>query len=163
MAFEQRVARSFEEQAMGRDCRRNAVIVAGKAGAGLKCIDQCQNARAFDYLVSVAADLAGERNEYAMNLSLLFFNEAHEFVVLLDGFERLNIDCLPGGTGAVDDAADAPLQLGTDGNNEAVAANGDEIFLGGAVAGELAESGAEGLLDQALLSLLITANPVELR
>ena len=77
----------------------------------------------------VAADLAGERDEDAVNFGLLFFDEADQFVVLLDGFERLNVDGLTGGTGAVDDAGDAALEFAADGNDEAVAADGDEVFL----------------------------------
>ena len=48
MPFEQRMAGGFEAQKIGRDGRRNAVVVAGKAGAGLQAIDQRQHARAFD-------------------------------------------------------------------------------------------------------------------
>ena len=55
--------------------------------------------------------------------------QADEFVVLLDGFKRLDIDGLPRGAGAVNHAGDAPLELGANGNHEAVAANGDEVFL----------------------------------
>ena len=80
----------------------------------------------------------GEGYKYAMNLGLLFFDEADQFVVLLDGFERLDENGLARGAGAVDNAGDAPLEFGANGNHEAVAADGDEIFLGCAVAGKLA-------------------------
>ncbi len=96
-----------------------------------------------------------------MNLGLLFFDEADEFVVLLDGFERLDVDGLAGGTGAVDDAGDAALELAADGDDEAVAADGDEVFLGGAVAGKLAQCGAKGFFDDALLALLLAADAAE--
>ena len=46
--FEQRMARGFEAQQIGRDGGGDAVIVAGKAGAGLQAVHQRENARAFD-------------------------------------------------------------------------------------------------------------------
>ena len=94
----------------------------------------------------VAAHLARERDKDAMNLGLLFFDQADQLVVLLDGFERLDVDRLPRRTGAVDHARDAPLELAAHGNDEAVAANGDEVFLRGAFAGELAQRGAQATL-----------------
>jgi len=62
-----------------------------------------------------SADHVGERDKDAMNLGLLFFDEADQLVVLLDGFKRLDVDCLARRTGAVNHARDAPLQLGADG------------------------------------------------
>ena len=76
---------------------RDAVVGAGEAGAGLQAIDERENARAFDERHGVAADLAGEGHEDAVNLGLLLFDEAHQFVVLLDGFERLDVNRLPRG------------------------------------------------------------------
>ena len=72
--FEQRMAGGFEAQKIGRDGWSHAVVIAGKAGAGLQAIDQRQNARAFDQSLSIAAHLAGERHEDAVNLGLLFFD-----------------------------------------------------------------------------------------
>ena len=162
MPFEQRMAGGFQAQQIGRNGRGHAVVVAGKAGAGLQAIDQRQHARAFDQAMSVAAHLAGERDKDAVNLGLLFFDQAHQFVVLLDGFQRLDVNRLPRGAGAVNHAADAPLQLGADGNDEAVAANGDEVFLGCAVLGELAQGGAQAFFDEPLLALLLAADAAQL-
>ena len=74
---------------------------------------------------------------------MLFFEEADEFVVLLDGFEWLDVDGLAGGAGSVDDAGDAAFLFGFDGDDEAVAADGDEVVLRLAVGGEAAQGGAE--------------------
>ena len=92
--------------------------------------------------------MSGERDEDAMDFGLLVFDEADEFVVLLDGFEGLDVDGLAGGTGAVNDAGDTALEFAADGNDEAVAANGDEVFLRGAFGGELAQRGAKGFFDE---------------
>jgi hypothetical protein len=108
--FEQRMAGGFEAQPIGRDGRGNAVVVAGEAGAGLQAVDQREHARA-STRPRIAADLARERDKDAMNLGLLFFDEADQLVVLLDGFERLDVDRLAGRAGAVDDAGDAALEL----------------------------------------------------
>ena len=63
----------------------------------------------------------------------------------------------------MNDTTDAPLQFRADGNHEAVAADGDEVILGCAVAGELAQRGAQAFFDEALLPLLIAANAAQLR
>ncbi len=98
-----------------------------------------------------------------MDLGLFFFEEADEFVVLLDGFERLDVDGLAGRAGAVNHAGDAALEFAAHGDDEAVAANGDEVFLRGAVGGELAQRGAEALFDDALLAFLLATNAAEFR
>ena len=61
----------------------------------------------------------------------------------------------------MDHAGDAALELGADGDDEAVAADGDDVVLRCAIGGKFAERGAEGLLDLALLALLIAANAAE--
>ena len=146
MLFKQGMPGGFEVEQVGTEVRRHAIVIAGKTGAGQQAVNQCQDARTLNKRSGVATHLAGERDKDAMNLGLLFFDEADQLVVLLDGFERLDVDRLAGGTGAVDDAGDAPLELAAHGNDEAVAADGDEVFLGGAVAGKLAQGGAEATL-----------------
>jgi hypothetical protein len=42
------MAGGFQAQQIGRNGRGHAVVVAGKAGAGLQAINQRQHARAFD-------------------------------------------------------------------------------------------------------------------
>ena len=53
----------------------------------------------------------------------------------------------------MDDAGDLAFELGFDGDDEAVAANGDEVILGAAAFGEAAERFAEALFDGAVLAL----------
>ncbi len=153
--FKQRMAGGLKVEAAGRDGGGYTLVVAGKAGAGLQGIYQGEYARAFHKGFGITADHVSEGDEDAVDFSLFLFEKADELVVLLDGFEGLDVDGLAGGTGAVDDAGDAALELGANGNDEAVAADGDEVVLGGAVAGELAEGGAEALFDEALLALLL--------
>ena len=128
--FEQWVAGGFEIEPIGGDGGGDAVEVAGETGAGLQAVDQGEDAGAFDKAYGVSADLARESDEDAMDFGLLFLDEADQLVVLLDGFEGFDVHCLAGGAGAVDYAADAALELAADGDDEAVAADGDEVFLG---------------------------------
>ena len=61
------------------------------------------------------------------------------------------------------DAGDTALEFAADGNDEAVTTDGDEIFLRGAFSRELAQRGAKGFLDGALLALLLAPDAVEFR
>jgi hypothetical protein len=47
MPFEQRMAGGFEAQQIGRVLRGHAIVIAGKAGAGLQAVDQRKDARSF--------------------------------------------------------------------------------------------------------------------
>ena len=160
--FEQGMAGGLEAEEVGGEDGGDTVEVAGEAGAGEEAVDESEDASAVDEGLGEDADLASEGDKDAMDFSLFFFEEADELVVLLDGFEGFDVDGLAGRAGAMNDAGDAALELRADGDDEAVAANGDEVFLGGAVGGELAEGGAEGLFDDALLTLLVAADAVKL-
>ena len=90
-------------------------------------------------------------SEDAVDLALLVFEQADEFVVLLDGFQGFDEDGLAAGAGSVDDALDAAFLLGFHGDDEAVAADGDEFVLQGAAFGEAAQIAAQRVLDGAVL------------
>ena len=62
----------------------------------------------------------------------------------------------------MDDACDLAALLGLDGDGEAVATNGDELFLRCACVGERAKGTAEGVLDGAMLALEGAADAGEL-
>ncbi len=94
----------------------------------------------------------------AVDLALLVFEEADKFVVLLDGFQGLDEDGLAAGAGSVDDALDAALLLGFDGDDEAVAADGDQLVLQGVAFGEAAEIAAQRVLDGAALLFDLAAD-----
>ncbi len=123
------MAGGVQVELLGSDGGSDAVIVPGEAGAGDERIDESKNFGAFYEGCGVAADLAGEGDEDAVDFCLFFFDEADELVVLLDGFERFDVDSLPGGTDPVNDTGDAALEFAADGDDEAVAADGDEVFL----------------------------------
>ena len=96
-----------------------------------------------------------------MDFGLFIIEQADEVVVLLDGFERFHEDGLSAGTGSVDDALDAALLFDFDRNDEALAADGDELVLDGAAFGQFAEVAAERFLDLAFLFFDFAANAAE--
>ena len=96
-----------------------------------------------------------------MNFGQLFFEQADQFVVLLDGFEGLDENGLAAGAGAVHDALHAALLFDFDGDDEAFAADGDEFVLHGAAFGEAAQISAQGFLNRAALFFDLAANARE--
>ena len=93
-----------------------------------------------------------------MHLGLLVFEQAHQFVVQLDGLQRLDVYRLAAGAGAVHHARHAALELRLHRNDKALAANRDQVFLRRALAGEAAQRRAQAALDRALLSLHLAAD-----
>src|SRR6185312_5446594 len=101
----------------------------GKAGAGQQAINERKHARAGGQALRVHAHLPRESDENTMDFRLLFLEEADELVVLLDGFKRFHINRLSRRAGAVNDAGDTALKLAAHGNDEALAADGDDVVL----------------------------------
>ena len=97
-----------------------------------------------------------------MDLGLLFIEEAHQFVVLFDGFKRLDEHGLAAGRRAVSHALHAAALLDLDRNDEAVSADGDQFVLHGAVVGEAAQIRLERSLDSAALALDVAADAGQL-
>src|SRR5581483_7902235 len=60
-------------------------------------------------------------------------------------------------------AGDTALELAAHRDDETLAADGDEIILRGTFAGKFAQRGAQALLDETLLPLLLPAEAVQLR
>ncbi len=104
------------------------------------------------------ADALRHFQQDAVNLGQFFFQQAHEFVVLLDGFQGLDEDGLAAGTGAVDDSLHAAFLLDLHGDDEAFAADGDEFVLHGAAFGEAAEISTERFLNRAALFFDLAAD-----
>ena len=111
----------------------------------------------------VTGHLPRERDKDAVNLFLLLLDEAHQFVVLLDGLERFYINRLPRGTGSVNHARHAPLQLRAHRYHEALAANRNQFFLCCAFTRKFAQRRAQAFLNHSLLALLLATDAVELR
>ena len=108
---------------------RYAVVVFGEAGFGELEFEFGQDVGGGQDRVGVFSDLARHLQQDAMDLGLLFIQQADQFVVLLDGFERLDKDGLSAGTGAVNYALHAAFLLDFYRDDETLAADGDEFVL----------------------------------
>ncbi len=97
-----------------------------------------------------------------MNLGEFFIQQADQFVVLLDGFERLDEDGLSAGTGAVHYALHAAFLLDFDRDHETLAADGDQFVLHGSAFGEFPQVAAQRFLYLTLLLFDFTANTAQL-
>ena len=115
------------------------------------------------WIAAASAPARGSWRRGCDESRLLFIEQANQLVVLLDGLERLDEDGLPGGGGAVDDAGNLAFELGLDRDDEAVAADGDELVLGAAVVAQAAQRASQALLDGAVLAVDRAPDAAELR
>src|SRR5271170_6412743 len=105
--------------------RPNALKILGEARTDHQRFDDSQDLRSLADHLRLRANLAGHGEEDAMDLRLFLFKEPHQFVVLLDCFQWLDIYSLPAGTCAVHNSGNTAFRLGLDRNHEALAANRD--------------------------------------
>ena len=119
--------------------RRGALVLFCEARPRLQRIHFRQDRGARRECLRLARDLARHLHEDAMDLGLLLIEQADQLVVLLDGLERLNVDRLAAAAGAVHHAGNAPLPLRFHRDDEALAADGDQVFLRRAFTGESAQ------------------------
>jgi hypothetical protein len=98
-----------------------------------------------------------------MDLRLLFVEQTYKFVVLLDGIERFDEYGLPGRGRTVNDSGNLAFKLGFDGDDEAVAADGDEVFLGTAAFAQAAQRFAQALFNRTVLAFYRSADTAKLR
>src|SRR5208283_2589311 len=149
------------EPSLGQS-HRDAVVVFSEAGFGELEFQFGQDVGSHQNRVGIFSDLARHLQEYAMNLGLFFVEQADQFVVLLDGFERLDKDGLSAGTGSVHYALDTAFLLDLYRDHEALAADGDEFILHGAPFGQLAQVAAQRFLNLPFLLFDFAANAAQL-
>ena len=101
-------------------------------------------------------------HQNAVDLSLFFFPQAYQLIVLLYGFERFDKHRLAAGTGAMHNALHAPFLLYLDRDNKAFIANRDQLFLHCSAFRKAPHIGAQGFLNRALLPLNVLANSSQL-
>ncbi len=142
--------------------RRSALVLLGEARSRLQRIDLGEYRGARSERHRLAGYLARHLDEDAVHLGLLLVEQADEFVVLLDRLERLDIYGLAAAAGAVHHTRDAALELCLHRDDEALAANRDEVFLRRALAGEAAQRLAQAALDGALLPLDLAADAAQI-
>src|SRR4029077_17174907 len=111
---------------------------------------------------TVLAQALGHLLQDTADLSLLFFQQTHEIVVLLNGFQRLDEHGLPAGAGAVHHTIYALALLSLYGDDKALTADGNEFILYGAAFCQAPQIAAQRFLDGALLFFYVTADAREL-
>ena len=140
------------------ESRRSALVLLGEARPRLQRIDLGEYRGSRSERHRLAGYLARHLDEDAVHFCLLFVEQADEFVILIDRLERLDIYGLAAAAGAVHHTRDAAFELCLHRNDEALAANRDEVFLCRALAGEAAQRLAQTALDGALLTLDLAAD-----
>ncbi len=105
----------------------------------------------------MTAQARGHLHQDAVDFAHLLFGEAHQFVVEVDGFQRLDEQGMAAGTGAVNDAIQLAALPGDYRDHEALVANGDELLLEHAFLAMRAEEAFERILNGFLLPLDVAA------
>ena len=126
----------MDAAALGRGARihidyhwPHTLIIASKARFGKLQLNFRKNIEGCLQCLGVFGDACGHLKQNAMDLRILFLEEAHEFVVLFYGFKRLDKHCLSTGTGAVNDSIHAALLIRLHRDYEALTAYCDQLVL----------------------------------
>ena len=88
-----------------------------------------------------------------VHLAQFLFAHAHQFVVQIDGFERLDEQGVAAAAGAVNHSVYAPLAPCDHRNHEAIVPDGDEILLKRSILTMRAQEPLERFLNQMTLFL----------
>ena len=171
VAFEQRVASVVKRQPRAavatwsvllrivfKEANWNTTVVFGEACFGELQFQFGEHFGSCENRIGADADALRHLQQDAVNLGLFFVKQAHQFVVLLDGFERLDENGLPAGTGSVNHALDAAFLFDFDGNNETLATDGDQFVLDSAAFRQPAEITTQRFLNEAFLFFDIAAD-----
>jgi hypothetical protein len=145
-----------------RELGTDAIVVDGKTRLADLQLDLGHHVRCGGDGFTVLAQALGHFLQDAADLSLLFFQQTNEVIILLNGFQRLNEHGLSAGACAVNHAIDALALLSLNGNHEALTADGDKFILNGAAFRQPPQVAAQRFLDSALLLFHITADAREL-
>src|SRR6202035_4351887 len=97
----------------------------------------------------------------AQDLVLLFFAQANQLIVQVDGLERLDEERVSAAAGAVDDAVNLALLARDYRHHETIVAKRDELFLQCSVVVMSAQKSFERNLDLALLLVDIAAQALQ--
>ncbi len=134
--FQQRMPGLFENQgarSFGTQARDGAVELDGEFRFGEQQFQTTERRGGGPDLFCVRAEAAGEFTQQAVDLAKFFFFQMNQFIVEVNGFQRLDKHGGSAAAGSVDDAVDLALSSGDNRHNKAIVANGDEIFLQRAV------------------------------
>ena len=170
-AFGRLGAHTQLQQRMARILQRQRLAKAGRRAFQIErktCPDKVrfhlrQDARAERQRRGACGQRTRQHDQDAMNLGLLFIEQTHELVVLLDGFKRLDEHGRAARRRAVNDTWNAALELRLDRDDEALAAHGDDVFLRAAFLAQAVGGLAQAGLDGAMLRFHGPTNALQLR
>ncbi len=114
---------------IGAEAWNHAVEVTGEVGLCEQKFQLAHDVVRICDLVGVFAQPFGELAQNAVDLSPFLFLQPHQFVIQVDGFHRLDKQCMAAGRGRVNHALNAPALSGDDRHHETLVADGDELFL----------------------------------
>ena len=159
--FEQRVPRLRELK--HRRCwigkpRTYAFELGGKTSPSLQTIELGQNRRALCDGMGLHPNLPRHGQKNAPGLGLLFFDQPHQLIVLLDGLERLQVNRLPAGGGAMHHPGNTPLMLRLHRDHKTLPADSDQVLLRAASFRETPQSTAQAFFDHSLLAFHLPAD-----
>src|SRR5580765_6170263 len=133
------------------DTRHHAAELTRKFRLGAAQLQASQSVSGGSDRARVQPQAGGKLAQDTVDFAGFFLGEAHQFVVELDGFERLDEERVPAAAGSVNHAIDAPLAASDHGHHEAVIADGYEVFLQRAVRMMGAQKAFERMLDSLAL------------
>ena len=160
--LQQRVARVLEAEALA-EAGDGAIELGREPGLAEDQFELGHGDQGLADGIAVGAQAVGHLEQDAVDLAHLLFGEAHELVVEIDGFERLDEERVAAGAGGVDHAIDLAALSGDHRNHEALVADGDELLLQDALLAVGAQEALERFLNGLLLALDIAAQAMRAR
>ena len=158
--IEQRVARVLQRQAVA-EAGDDTPEIQGEPGFGEDQFQFRHSDQGLTYGFAVSPQAVRHLQQDAMDLARLILGQAHQFIVQVNGLERLHEQRVAAGTGAVNHAIDLAALSGNHRHHEALVADGDELFLEHAILAMRAQEAVEGFLDGFLLALDVATQAVE--
>ena len=150
-----------DEGFVGGESGDDGVGFDGEVGAGEDGVKGGEGAGGEADFGGVFAEAGGQFGEDAMDFAEFFIGEADKVVVEFDGFEGFDEEGLSRPAGGMDDARGFLFGGGDDGDDEAVVADGDELFLEEAVVAVEFKEAVEGFVDGAFLAFEVAADAGE--
>ena len=139
IALQQRmpgVAQNHPSRHLFAQLHGDAVVFFGEACLGKLQLQLAEHFDRRENCLRLLADAPRHLEQNAMNLRLLFVEQAHQFVVLLDRLQRLDKNGLAARTGSMHHALHAPFLLNLYGDDKALAADRHQLVLHRAVLGQ---------------------------
>src|SRR5947209_11471103 len=143
------------------ETRHDAIEIYRKFGLAKQQLEAAERIHRRRDLAGVLAQQIRELAQNAVHFPELFFAQADQFVIEIDGFERLHKQRVPAAAGAVNDPVRLALLARHHRHHETIVADRDEVFLQRAVLAMRPQEAFKRDLNLLLLLLDIPAQTVE--